>query len=101
MLAKRFASASTGMSYPFWYLNSAASSRAFCTCARASATPSVRLQLTGEEGTDHAGGNTAYSTVDFVDCSDTVRIEELVGNFLLAYNYGCGFGLDADNGDAR
>src|SRR5271170_670905 len=104
MLARRFARASTGISYPFWYLNSAASILAFCTCARASATlpTAVSLQTKrrlgggGGPSTNHAGCDATDSTVDFVDCCDAVGVEEFVRDLLLTDDDGCRFGFDAD-----
>jgi hypothetical protein len=64
---------------------------------------SVNLQSerrTGREITNHAGCDTAYSKVDFVDCCDAVGVEEFVGDFLLTEDDGCRFGFDADYSDS-
>ena len=50
--------------------------------------------------TNHAGCDTADSTVDFVDCCDAVGVEEFVWDFLLTDDDGCRFGFDADYSDS-
>ena len=54
----------------------------------------------GGGSTNHAGCDTAYSTVDFVDCCDAVGVKEFVWDFLLTEDDSCRFGFDADYSDS-
>src|ERR1700733_9336652 len=67
-----------------------------CACVSYTHNVSLQPEQIGWEGsTNHAGCYTAYSTVDFVDCCDTVGVEEFVWDFLLTDDDGCRFGFDA------
>jgi hypothetical protein len=59
----------------------------------------VVVQILGL-GTDHAGHDTSYSAIDFVDCGDGCRVKEFVGDFLLADDDGCRFGFYTDYRDS-
>lgn len=98
MLARRFASASAGISYPYLYRNSAASPCALCAKALASAMEPVMTQPTEGEILKMWETEAGSISLSCKACQCEPRSEDSIkpyGNLFLRQNHGAIFSADA------